>query len=89
LFKFGSVFARGLVHQRLQPAFLSISLKFGCRMASILVAPDAKHAVALGDRIVVIDRGAITADIPVDLSWPRKRARVEAEILERLLSAAH
>jgi sulfonate transport system ATP-binding protein len=39
---------------------------------------------------VVIDRGAIAADIPVDLARPRRRglpefARVEAEILERLL----
>ena len=59
---------------------------------AILVTHDVTEAVALGDRIVVIDHGAITADIPVDLARPRQRgsaefARVEAEILERLLAS--
>ena len=59
---------------------------------AILVTHDVTEAVALGDRIVVIDHGAITADIPVDLARPRQRgsaefARVEAEILGRLLAA--
>jgi sulfonate transport system ATP-binding protein len=54
---------------------------------------DVAEAVALGDRIVLIDHGAIAADIPVDLTRPRQRgsvefARVEAELLERLLAAA-
>jgi sulfonate transport system ATP-binding protein len=57
---------------------------------AILVTHDVTEAVTLGERIVVIDRGAIAADIPVDLARPRRRglpefARVEAEILERLL----
>jgi sulfonate transport system ATP-binding protein len=61
---------------------------------AILVTHDVTEAVMLGDRIVVIDHGAITADIPVDLARPRPRgsaefARVEAELLERLLSAAY
>jgi sulfonate transport system ATP-binding protein len=61
---------------------------------AILVTHDVTEAVTLGDRIVVIDRGAITADIPVDLPRPRQRgladfARAEAEILERLLASAH
>jgi sulfonate transport system ATP-binding protein len=60
---------------------------------AILVTHDVTEAVMLGDRIVVIDQGAITADIPVDLPRPRQRgssefARLEAEILERLLSTA-
>ena len=60
---------------------------------AILVTHDVTEAVALGDRIVVIDHGAIAADIPVDLTRPRQRgspefARVEARILERLLAAA-
>jgi sulfonate transport system ATP-binding protein len=59
---------------------------------AILVTHDVTEAVTLGDRIVVIDHGAITADIPVDLARPRQRgsaefARVEAEILGRLLAA--
>jgi sulfonate transport system ATP-binding protein len=60
---------------------------------AILVTHDVAEAVALGDRIVLIDHGAITADIPIDLTRPRQRgsaafARVEAAILERLLAAA-
>jgi sulfonate transport system ATP-binding protein len=59
---------------------------------AILVTHDVAEAVALGDRIVLIDHGAIAADIPVGLTRPRQRgsaefARVEAEILERLLAA--
>jgi sulfonate transport system ATP-binding protein len=61
---------------------------------TILVTHDVTEAVTLGERIVVIDHGAITADIQVDLPRPRQRgsdefARVEAELLERLLSAAY
>jgi sulfonate transport system ATP-binding protein len=61
---------------------------------AILVTHDVTEAAMLGDRIVLIDRGAIAADIPVDLTRPRRRgstefARVEAEILERLLASAH
>jgi sulfonate transport system ATP-binding protein len=57
---------------------------------AILVTHDVAEAVALGDRIALIDHGEIAADIPVDLARPRQRgsaacARVEAEILERLL----
>jgi sulfonate transport system ATP-binding protein len=63
------------------------------RFTAILVTHDVNEAVALGDRIVVIDRGAIAADIPVDLTRPRRRgspefARVEARILDYLLAAA-
>jgi sulfonate transport system ATP-binding protein len=61
---------------------------------AILVTHDVTEAVALGDRVVVIDQGAITADIQIDLPRPRQRgslefARLEAELLERLLAAAH
>jgi sulfonate transport system ATP-binding protein len=60
---------------------------------AILVTHDVTEAVTLGDRIVVIDHGAIAADIPVSLTRPRQRgsaefARVEAQILERLLASA-
>ena len=60
---------------------------------AILVTHDVAEAVALGDRIVLIDHGAIAADISVGLTRPRQRgsaefARVEAEILERLLASA-
>jgi sulfonate transport system ATP-binding protein len=60
---------------------------------AILVTHDVTEAVALGDRIVLIDHGTIAADIPVDLARPRRRgspefARVEAELLERLFAGA-
>jgi sulfonate transport system ATP-binding protein len=61
---------------------------------AILVTHDVTEAVTLGDRIVVIDHGAIAADVQVDLPRPRQRgsaefARVEAELLECLLSSAY
>ena len=60
---------------------------------AILVTHDVAEAVALGDRIVLIDQGAIAGDIPVSLTRPRQRGsaeftRVEAQILERLLASA-
>jgi sulfonate transport system ATP-binding protein len=61
---------------------------------AILVTHDVTEAALLGDRIVLIDHGAITADIPFDLARPRQRgsadfARTEAAILERLLVSAN
>jgi sulfonate transport system ATP-binding protein len=60
---------------------------------AILVTHDVTEAVALADRIVLLDHGAIAADVPVALTRPRRRgsaefARVEAAILERLLATA-
>jgi sulfonate transport system ATP-binding protein len=60
---------------------------------AILVTHDVAEAVSLGDRIVLIDHGAIAADTPVGLTRPRQRgspdfARMEAAILERLLTSA-
>ena len=60
---------------------------------AILVTHDVAEAVALSDRIVVIDHGAIATDIPVALNWPRRRgstefAHVEVAILEHLLASA-
>ena len=60
---------------------------------AILVTHDVAEAVALEDRIVLIDHGEIAADIPVGLARPRQRgsaefAQVEVKILGRLLAAA-
>jgi sulfonate transport system ATP-binding protein len=62
-------------------------------LTAILVTHDVAEAVALADRIVLLDQGAIAANIPVALPRPRRRglaefARVEAAILERLLVSA-
>ena len=60
---------------------------------AILVTHDVAEAIALADRIVVIDHGEIATDIPVALNRPRRRgsaefAHVEAAILEHLLASA-
>jgi sulfonate transport system ATP-binding protein len=60
-------------------------------LTSILVTHDVAEAVALADRIVLIEGGGIAGDFPVDPKRPRQRgsaefARIEAAILERLLA---
>ena len=60
-------------------------------LTSILVTHDVAEAVALADRIVLIEAGGIAGDFPVDLKRPRQRgaaefAHIEATILERLLA---
>jgi sulfonate transport system ATP-binding protein len=60
---------------------------------AILVTHDVGEAVALADRIVLLERGAVAADIPVDLPRPRHRgdpafAALEERILSRLLDGA-
>jgi sulfonate transport system ATP-binding protein len=59
------------------------------RFAAVLVTHDVSEAVALADRIVVIDEGQIALDLKVDLERPRRHAtpeaaRLEAEVLESL-----
>jgi sulfonate transport system ATP-binding protein len=62
-------------------------------LTSILVTHDVAEAVALADRIVLIEGGVIAGDFPVDLKRQRQRgsaefARIEAAILARLLAPA-
>ncbi len=59
---------------------------------AILVTHDVAEAVALADRVVVIEDGRVVEDVAIDLARPRHRgsaalARFEGRILERLLSA--
>lgn len=56
---------------------------------AVLVTHDVAEAVALADRVVVIDRGRIALDLDVPLPRPRRHgspelARLEARILDRL-----
>ncbi|HEY4073384.1 MAG TPA: aliphatic sulfonate ABC transporter ATP-binding protein, partial [Herbaspirillum sp.] len=57
---------------------------------AVLVTHDVQEAVALADRVVLIEDGAITLDMPIDLVRPRLRgnprfAQLEEAILSRVL----
>lgn len=56
---------------------------------AVLVTHDVAEAVALADRVVVIDEGRIALDLPIPLARPRRHgsaetARLEGQILDRL-----
>ena len=60
---------------------------------ALLVTHDVQEAVALADRVVLIEDGAITLDCRVDLPRPRSRgnprfAELEERILARVLQPA-
>ena len=60
------------------------------RFTAILVTHDVGEAVALADRILLIENGALALDIAVEAPRPRRpgaveAAKLEAEILARLL----
>lgn len=44
---------------------------------AFLVTHDVEEAVAMADRVIVIEQGRITSDLPVKLSRPRNRASDE------------
>ncbi|MBJ7222177.1 MULTISPECIES: aliphatic sulfonates ABC transporter ATP-binding protein [unclassified Brenneria] len=59
----------------------------------LLVTHDVGEAIALADRVVLIEAGRIGLDLKVDLPRPRRRgsaklAELEAEVLERVLTPA-
>jgi sulfonate transport system ATP-binding protein len=49
---------------------------------AVLVTHDVSEAVALADRVVVLEDGAITSDVMIDLPRPRRRGSPEAALLE-------
>lgn len=49
---------------------------------AILVTHDVSEALALADRVILIDRGTIALDVPVDLPRPRRRDQRELGVLE-------
>ncbi|MEG1328279.1 MAG: aliphatic sulfonate ABC transporter ATP-binding protein, partial [Janthinobacterium sp.] len=58
---------------------------------AVLVTHDVAEAVALADRVLLIEDGRITLDVRVDLPRPRERgsarfAALEQQILARVLS---
>jgi sulfonate transport system ATP-binding protein len=59
---------------------------------ALLVTHDVEEAVALADRVVLIEDGRIALDLPVPLPRPRRRgdptfAALEETILDRVLAA--
>jgi sulfonate transport system ATP-binding protein len=56
---------------------------------AVLVTHDVQEAVALADRVLLIEAGRITLDLAIDLPRPRARdaafAALEGELLARLL----
>jgi len=60
---------------------------------AVLVTHDVSEAVALGDRILLIEEGRITLDQAVDLPRPREHGEVrfaalESRVLKRLMTVA-
>jgi len=60
---------------------------------AILVTHDVSEAVALADRVLVIEHGRIAHDVAVDIPRPRRRgsadlAALEGSILRELLLSA-
>jgi sulfonate transport system ATP-binding protein len=63
------------------------------RFTALLVTHDVHEAVALGDRILLIEEGRIALDQPVALARPRARgsagfAALEEHVLQRVLKTA-
>jgi sulfonate transport system ATP-binding protein len=52
---------------------------------AIVVTHDVTEAVALADRILMLDAGKVVMDIAVDLPRPRRRGEAAAAIEERIL----
>ena len=60
---------------------------------AMLVTHDVQEAVALADRVLLIENGRIALDQAIDLPRPRARgdaafARLEAQILDRVMQAS-
>jgi sulfonate transport system ATP-binding protein len=61
------------------------------RFTALLVTHDVGEALALADRILVLDAGRIALDLPVDVPRPRRRgdaalAALEGRIIDRLFN---
>jgi len=59
------------------------------RFTAVLVTHDVSEALALADRVILIEEGRLALDLAVSLPRPRRRgspemARLEGEILDRL-----
>jgi sulfonate transport system ATP-binding protein len=62
-------------------------------MTALLVTHDVAEAVALADRVIVLDAGRVALDLPVHLHRPRERgaaepARLEGQLLDAIFGIA-
>jgi sulfonate transport system ATP-binding protein len=75
---------------RIEMQSLIESLWQELRFTAVLVTHDVAEAVALSDRILVVEDGGIALDLPSDLPRPRGRdgafAAVESRVLTRMLA---
>jgi len=58
---------------------------------AFLVTHDVEEAVALADRVIVIEEGRVALDLPVNLSRPRDRAseafvNIREAVLEQVMN---
>jgi sulfonate transport system ATP-binding protein len=74
---------------RIEMQRLIESLWLARGFTAVLVTHDVQEAVALADRVLVIEQGGIALDVKVDLPRPRRRdaafAALETRLLDRLL----
>jgi sulfonate transport system ATP-binding protein len=80
-----------LTRLEMQSLIEAVWMKQG--FTALLVTHDVAEAVALGDRVVLIDKGRITLDQRIDLPRPRRRgmpemAELEGHILSHILGMA-
>jgi sulfonate transport system ATP-binding protein len=64
------------------------------RFTALLVTHDVAEALALADRVILLENGRVALDLGVDMPRPRRRgaaefARLEEQILDRLLNSDH
>ena len=70
---------------RIEMQRLIESLWLSRRFTAVLVTHDVQEAVALADRVLVIEDGGIALDVAVDLPRPRQRDARFAALEQRLL----
>ena len=76
---------------RIEMQRLIESLWLARGFTAVLVTHDVQEAIALTDRVLVIEQGRIALDVKIDLPRPRRRdaafAALETRLLDRLLAA--